>query len=110
MAGKPFSLTFVPRPVVRLGLQHSAEQKEMLENSVVTFHHNTNGHLRLGGARVFPPPVCEVVVGVGHVDEALDEVGALDEAEEHLKKTQKHQITVQMENLGGEGGRKRGGG
>lgn len=30
-------------------------------------------------------PVCEVVVGVGHVDEPLDEVGTLDEAEEHLQ-------------------------
>lgn len=29
--------------------------------------------------------MCEVVVGIGHVDQALDEVGALDEAEEHLK-------------------------
>lgn len=29
-------------------------------------------------------PVCEVVVGVGHVDQTLDEVGTLDEAEEHL--------------------------
>lgn len=29
-------------------------------------------------------PVCQVVVGVGHIDEALDEVGALDQAEEHL--------------------------
>lgn len=37
----------------------------------------------------FPPPVCEVVVGVGHIDEALDEVGALDEAEEHLEKHRK---------------------
>lgn len=29
-------------------------------------------------------PVCQVVVGVGHVDESLDHVGTLDEAEEHL--------------------------
>lgn len=36
--------------------------------------------------------MCEVVIGVGHIDEALDEVGALDEAEEHLEKTQKDQI------------------
>lgn len=30
-------------------------------------------------------PVCEVVVGVGHIDQTLDEVGALYEAEEHLE-------------------------
>lgn len=30
-------------------------------------------------------PVCEVVVGVGHVDQTLDEVGPLNEAEEHLQ-------------------------
>lgn len=35
---------------------------------------------------MFPLPVCEVVVGVGHVDETLDEVGTLDKAEEHLWK------------------------
>lgn len=29
-------------------------------------------------------PVCEIVVGVGHIDQPLDEVGTLDEAEEHL--------------------------
>ena len=29
--------------------------------------------------------VCQVVVGVGHVDQALDEVGALYQAEEHLE-------------------------
>ena len=33
-------------------------------------------------------PVCQVVVGVGHVDESLDEVGALDQAEEHLDRVQ----------------------
>lgn len=32
--------------------------------------------------------MCKVVVSVGHVDESLDEVGALNEAEEHLQKTQ----------------------
>ena len=40
-------------------------------------------------------PVCEVVVGVGHVDQTLDEVCPLNEAEEHLqthKQTHKHQI------------------
>ena len=26
----------------------------------------------------------QVVVGVGHIDESLDEVGALDQAQEHL--------------------------
>lgn len=31
------------------------------------------------------PPVRQVVVGVGHVDEPLYEVGALYEAEEHLE-------------------------
>lgn len=45
----------------------------------------------------FSPPVCKVVIGVGHVDEALDEVGALDEAEEHLGKTKKRS------NRGGDG-------
>lgn len=30
-------------------------------------------------------PVCEVVIGVGHVDQTLDEVGTLYEAEEHLQ-------------------------
>lgn len=30
-------------------------------------------------------PVCEVVVGVGHVDQTLDEVRPLNEAEEHLQ-------------------------
>lgn len=29
--------------------------------------------------------MCKVVVGVGHVDQTLDEVGTLDEAEEHLR-------------------------
>ena len=29
--------------------------------------------------------MCEVVVGVGHVDQTLDEVGALHEAEEDLQ-------------------------
>lgn len=30
-------------------------------------------------------PVGEVVVGVGHVDQALDEVGVLDQAQKHLE-------------------------
>lgn len=35
--------------------------------------------------------MCEVVVGVGHVDQTLDEVGTLYEAEEHLE-TNRHKI------------------
>lgn len=72
----------MPRPVVRLGLQDSAERKEMLEKGVITLRESSKHKLK------FSPPVCKVVVGVGHVDEALDEVGALDEAEEHLEKTE----------------------
>lgn len=30
-------------------------------------------------------PVCQVVIGIGHIDESLDHVGTLDETEEHLK-------------------------
>lgn len=50
----------------------------------------------------FSPPVCKVVVGVGHVDEALDEVGALDEAEEHLEKQESEEIRKLVEK-GGQG-------
>lgn len=49
----------------------------------------TLGVVKIQTELKFSPPVCKVVIGVGHVDEALDEVGALDEAEKHLEKTHK---------------------
>lgn len=51
-------------------------------------YHHTLRDIETQTELKFSPPVCKVVVGVGHVDEALDEVGALDEAEEDLEKTQ----------------------
>lgn len=41
--------------------------------------------IRLG----FENPVCQIVVSVRHVDEPLDEVGALNKTQEHLKEMRK---------------------
>lgn len=70
-------------PVVGLSLKNSAEQTENMGLGILMPLHKKSRTFSLDQCNL--SPVCQVVVGIGHVDQTLDEIGALDQAEEHLQ-------------------------
>ena len=75
----------MPGPVVRLSLQDPAEKPGSQRYSEGGEGRDTTLRFDTTWMTLASSPVGEVVVGVGHVDQPLDEVGALDEAEKDLQ-------------------------